>query len=133
MDNVKLAVLGVDGKRNKAGTSFVAKGVRFARPEVPVWLEARETSQQDFAHLLGKARLSVHDDVLWADCDLLDDRLPGSLLPILYPHACGTVDKSHGDIVEVMTVTGINISTDTPLDERIANLVTQGVKARKKG
>lgn len=133
MENVKLAVMGVDGRRNKGGMSFVAKGVKFAKPEVSVWLEARENAQQDLAHLIGKARLSVHDNVLWADCDLLDDRLPGSLVKILYPHACGTVDRANGNIILEMTVTGINISSDQPLDERIGTLATQGVKARKKG
>ncbi len=132
----KLAVLGVDGVRNKAGKSFLAKGVVFAldaRGEVPVWLEARELHERDLAHLVGRAKLSVHENVLWADCALLDDRLPGSLMKILYPHPCGKVIRAVGDIIHETLVDGINLSAEVPLDPRIATLNAQGVKARKKG
>lgn len=132
----RLAVLGVDGVRNKGGKSFLAKGVQFkldARGEVPVWLEARELEERVFARLAGRAKLSVHDNVLWADCDLLDDRLPGSLMKIIYPHPCGNVMKTNGDTVEEILVDGINLSADMPLDQRIVTLDAQGVKARKKG
>lgn len=132
----RLAVLGVDGVRNKAGKSFLAKGVAFAldaRGEVPVWLEARELHERDFAHLVGRAKLSVHENVLWADCSMLDDRLPGSLMKILYPHPCGKIIRAAGDIIHEMLVDGVNLSAETPLDPRIATLNAQGVRARKKG
>lgn len=132
----RLAVLGVDAHRNTAGKSFIAKGVKFAldeRGEVPVWLEARELHERDFAHLVGKAKLSIHDDVLWADCQLLDDRLPGTLMKVLYPHACGSVLRMAGDVIHEMLVNGINLSAEQPLDQRICTLAGQGIRARKKG
>lgn len=133
---VKLAVLGVDGVRNKAGKSFLAKGVQFkldARGEVPVWLEAREPHERVLSRLTGRAKLSMHEGVLWADCDLLDERLPGSLVKILFPHPCGRITKLVGDTIEGMTVDGINLSAEQPLDPRIGTLQSQGVKARRKG
>ncbi len=134
--NARLAVLGVDGQKNSAGISFVANGVTFKTDErgvVPVWLEAREMYQRDIYHLLGSAKLSVHDGVLWADCELLDIRLPGSLMNILYPHACGEVVRNIGPVVHEMVIDGINISSDTPLDTRVGTLHSQGVKATVKG
>jgi hypothetical protein len=131
--NVHLAVLGVDGVRNKAGKSFMDKGITCKEGEVPVWLEARELRDRDLSHIIGSAKLSVHDGVLWADCKLLDFRLPASLVRILYPHPCGTVLKTEGDVVQEMYVDGVNFSSDEPLDTRIATLVVQGVKATMKG
>lgn len=131
-----LAILGVDGQRNSAGKSFLASGVTFAhnaRGEVPVWLAADDPTQRDWAHVLGRAKLSVHDGVLWADCDLLDDKLPGSLVKILYPHVCGKVVKVHGDIVQELVVDAINISLDHPQDSRITSLAAQGVRSTKRG
>jgi hypothetical protein len=134
--NARLAVLGVDGQRNSAGKSFLAKGVTFAhdaKGEVPVWLAAEELRDRDLTHLLGRAKLSVHDGVIWAECELLDDRLPSSLMKILYPHVCGKLTRLNGDVIAEMVVDGINISFDSPQDSRIPSLESQGIKARRKG
>lgn len=131
--NVKLAVLGVDGHRNKAGKTFHAEGVALTEGRVPVWLEAYSERDHDFAHLIGHATLSVHDGVLWADCGLLDWRLPGSLLAILYPQPVGDIIEVAGDAVKKILVKGVNIGCDAPLDERIPSLSAQGVKARVRG
>lgn len=132
----RLAVLGVDGQRNKAGKSFRDAGVEFkvdSRGEVPVWLEAGDPADRHMGSIIGSAKLSIHEKVVWADTRLLDDKLPGSLVKILYPHVCGAIKRVVNNHVEEMVIDGINLSADEPLDGRIATLANQGVKARKKG
>lgn len=128
-----LAILGVDGVRNSAGKTFHAEGVTFPGAEVPVYLEVGGTLPWDFRNIVGKAKLSVHDGVLWADCEFLAHRLPGSMLSILYPHPCGDVLLVEGDAVKRIKVTALNLSCDQPQDQRIRTLGSQGVKAEVKG
>jgi hypothetical protein len=132
----RLAVLGVDGVRNTNGESFRAEGVQFrldSSGAVSVWLEANGPAQMTLDRIAGKAKPSIHDGVIWADCDLLDDKLPGSLVRVLYPHPMGVVLERKGSVIASILVTGINLSADKPVDERIPTLQMQGVKARKKG
>lgn len=134
--NVELAVIGVDGQRNNAGMIFLAAGVTFAVDKdgfVPVWLEGTDPKDRDIHHLIGKAKLSVHDGVVWAECEILDDKLPASLLKNLFPHICGKAGVVTGNTVRTMSIEGVNLSSDQPLDPRVGSLATQGVKPRKKG
>jgi hypothetical protein len=131
----KLAVMGVDAHRNKAGKSFLAKGVSFkldARGEIPVWLEAFDECDRTLGHLVGSAKMSVHDEVIWADVRLREDWLTDSLIKILYPHVLSRITRAAGDTIMEMVVDGINLSADEPLDGRIATLAVQGVRARRK-
>jgi hypothetical protein len=127
-----LAILGVDGERNSAGKTFHAEGVTFL-PEVPVYLVADTPAERDFAHIVGKAKLSVHNGVLWADCEFVAHRLPASMLDILYPHPCNIIGLMNGDSVKRVKIDGVNLSCDLPLDSRIRSLSNQGMKAEVKG
>lgn len=119
--DIKLVVIGVDGKRNKLGKCFTDKGISFkidADGFVPVWLETY--------NLIGKAKLSVTDKILWADCLLLDIHLSVSILKNLYPHPINERVKICGDTVEGMVVKGINLSSNPSLDRRVGSLKAQG-------
>lgn len=134
--NIRLAILGCDGSRNKAGFSFRDKGVTFKADisgYVPVWLEARDQKLRDLAHLIGKAKLEIHEHVVWANCELLDDKLPENLLRQLWPHADGRITKCIGKHVMEMTVDSVVLSSDEPTDGRIGSLRDQGAKSARKG
>jgi hypothetical protein len=128
----KLAVIGVDGHRNKDGKSFLAKGVSVKSDQVPVWMEAKDDSDRDFAHMVGRAKVSVHDGVLWADCQLVEERFSAPLLKLLYPHPLCIVMRRTGNVIAEMVVEGINLSFDPPTDGRIPTMGAQGIKSARK-
>jgi hypothetical protein len=129
----KLAILGVDGVRHQDGRSYLAKGLLFSdvvAGHVPVWLEAGE---HDFAHLVGTAKLSMHNDVVWADCELLSNRVLGTVVKVMYPHPCIREMKRDGKIIQEFYIDGVNLSAEAPNDKRIATMANQGVVAERKG
>jgi hypothetical protein len=132
----RLAILVADLQRNEAGIAFRDKGVGLPEKPVPVFLEAALDpihGGRSLANIIGQAKLSMHNQVVWADVDWLEHRLGTTQFGILYPHPWGEVKSIVGGVVEDMVIDAVGLMVNKPQDPRIGSLRQQGWKSKRAG
>lgn len=130
--NARLAILIADGQRNQAGQAFAAKGVEF-KDATNAFVMLEDDGTNSLATIVGRATLSMHENVVYADCELMEHRLLASQLAILYPHPLGYILESDGSDIKRVLIKNVNLSVSRPSDPRITSLSQQGVKPRRRG
>ena len=119
----RIKLLIADGQPGEKSPGIKAEGIEIPDHEVPIFLETDE----DLSGLVGKAKLSLEKNVLYATVDILDTRIPKETPP-LYPCAVLVVTERGGNVVTRCVVKHIALSISKNVDSRIKPLTEQGTK-----